>query len=138
METRPNMDDYLKAAKIISTCPKNRLPFVLEVISKSGIDVPEIEKMLKKSLAAEKKSLYSKKDGFKSEKELEPSDDDTIRRLQKAYYEGISFTVLARVADMERTVLYRYIYGERKMKEAHAEKINNALDKIYLEGGFDA
>ena len=136
MNGRPNIDDYLKAAKIISTCSKERLPYVLEILSKSGVEIQNIEDLIEKSSKLSKKSLYSKKNGFNSKKSWSPSSDKTTLRLQKAYDDGISFTVVSKISEVNRTTLYQCVYGERQMKEAHKVKVNEALDKIYSEGDF--
>lgn len=136
MSNRPNIDDYLKAAKIVSTCPRERLPYVLEIISKSGIEISEVENLIEESKADGMKRAYLKKSGFVSKKEWLFSPNPTVRRLQKAYNDGISFTVLGKISEVQRTTLYRYIYGERNMKAEHESKINEALDRIYSEGDF--
>lgn len=133
---RPNMEDYLKAAKIVSTCPRDRLPYVLDIISKSGIEISDVEKIIEESKTDGMKRAYLKKSGFASKKEFLFSPDPTVRRLQKAYNDGISFTVLGKISEIQRTTLYRYIYGERNIKAEHESKINEALDKIYSEGDF--
>ena len=36
-------DDYLAAARVLSTCRNERLPYVLSLLKKAGLDIPKIE-----------------------------------------------------------------------------------------------
>ena len=136
MEKELNTRDYLGAAKMIATCPEKRLPFVLEIIKQSGIDLSMLEDEILKINSSERKRKYNRKTFCKRVTTLAETEDELVLRLQKAYNDKISFMAISKVSGVNRSTLYKYIWGDRKVPDDYRDQINYALDKIYEEGGF--
>lgn len=137
MKEKPSMDDYLKAAKIVSTCPASRLPYVLELLAQSGIELENMEEAIQAAKVTKRKGIYSRKNGFNKTDKWGDSTDMTVIRLKKAYLDGISFTALGKLSGVNRVSLYKYVEGGRSIPLKNADAINEALDKIYAEEDSD-
>ena len=109
--------DYVKAAHIVATCQKARLPMVLEILRQGGIEIQaETEE------AATQATKQSRQDWLKEKRESEEReeigfpDDETWVLLKRAYDEGISFIDLSRRTGIHKTALYHFLHGEKKIQ----------------------
>ena len=126
---------YLKAAKIIAACPKNRLQFVLETLNKGGLEFldDDVEKIRKSTVPYDKtEHLKRNRKDQDHEKWLE-TDNPYILKLREAYDMGISLTRLGRACGLHKTTLYHYLYAERIPSRETCEMIIKAAFEMMPE-----
>lgn len=117
---------YLEAAKIVAKCSKDRLPLVLNLISKSGVELAEEDVKKLRGQSSKSDALKYKRKATEHVAWKE-SDDPSVIRMRKAYDNGVSFTSLERESGISRAMLYLYLRGERKIPQYKREKLDNAL-----------
>ena len=130
-------EDYITAARLVATCSEHRLPYVLEIIRQSGIDLSALDVEVAKIVKDERKKKYSRKTYCKKVTKFAETEDELVIRLKKAYTDKVSFSALGKASGVNRSTLYKYVWGERKIPDEYREQINSALDRIYEDGGFD-
>lgn len=101
-------DDYLRAAQIISTCKNERLPYVLSLIQKSGIQVPQ-PKVLITGIV---------------ERDTAGETADYIRRAMER---GMSIRGIGRITGEHPQQISRIHLGQSSPKMAKATSIINAI-----------
>lgn len=123
-------NDYFEAAKLIAGCPANRLPHVLTLLKQSGVDLEKSAVRKAYAQAVKAKGDEGKRKEKRKERghrEWERSDLEAVIRLREAYEAGTSFTELSRLTGINRTTLYRYMYGEITLDEERDTLILDAL-----------
>ncbi len=123
--------DYVKAAHIVATCPKARLPMVLEILRQGGIEIqPETEDEAYKFTEETRRNwLKEKRETEGGEKNGDP-DDEVWVLLKRAYDEGISLIKLGNKVGLHKTTVYHYLRGDRPItykREALAATIKEML-----------
>ena len=117
-------NDYIEAARLIKTCPNDRLPFVLRLLELAnlvpdgafdGIEPPKTSNLLEMKRAAKK------------DKGFPETDYDVALILRKAYEVGASFTNISlNSGGYSRSGLYEIMYCHRKAPEFWKERIIKA------------
>ena len=123
--------DYVKAAHIVATCPRSRLPMVLEILRQGGIEIqPESEdEAYEFTEEARRNWLKEKRETEGGEKNGDP-DDEVWVLLKRAYDEGISLIKLGNKVGLHKTTVYHYLRGDRPItykREALAATIKEML-----------
>lgn len=110
----PSPDYYLTAARILSSCRNERLPYVLPLIRKAGIDIELVTSF--PAIRANDK------------------DPNTARLLTDAHdYHGVSFKELERLTGIDNVQLYRMMRGTSRYNAARAAIIREALQSLVPE-----
>ena len=109
--------DYVKAAHIVATCSKARLPMVLEILRQGGIEIQaETEANALQTTEQSRKDWLKEKRESEEREEIGFPDDETWVLLKRAYDEGISFIDLSRRTGIHKTALYRFLHGEKNIQ----------------------
>lgn len=128
-------DDYYKAAKLVANCRQDRIPYVLQILEQSEINIDEIETIIAEVKAENKKHIYCKRANENYRGNWKPSDNDTTLLLRKAYDLNISFSSINSITGIDRTSLYKYLWGERTPSEVKAKIIADKVGKMIEEVG---
>lgn len=95
------MDDYLRAAQIVAVCKSERLPYVMGLLAKGGITMPEYE------------PTADTKNGL-----------EAARLINKAYNEyGMSLSEIGRLTGIHKQQICRIRSGQSIPKEPRASLI---------------
>ena len=109
--------DYVKAAHIVATCPKARLPMVLEILRQGGIEIQaEMEETISQAAGQSRKDWLKEKRESEEREEIGFPDDETWVLLKRAYDEGISFIDLSRRTGIHKSALYHFLHGEKNIQ----------------------
>lgn len=121
-ETGPRVltpDDYLTAARILSGCRNERLPYVIPLIKKAGIDID----------IAVKASVPHSCD----------KDPATARLLNIAFNDyGVSIRELERLTGIHNVQLYRMRNGTSRYNEARAAIVRDVIHALVPELDIEA
>ena len=109
-------DDYLRAASIISTCKNERLPYVLDLLKKSGIKISQI----------------------KTEQHKTSAGIDVEGEAQRAIYTaklvyGITYAEVGRKTGLNRQQIRRIYTGEYIPTLERAKLICDTIQKLISE-----
>lgn len=117
---------YLDAARTVASCSKERLPLVLNLLKKGGVEFTdeEIRKIQTNRFKSDSLELKRKNS---EHIEWDESDDPCVLALREAYNSGVSFTVIGRELGVSRALIYLYLRGERQIPEYRRSKIIEAL-----------
>ena len=118
-------DAVLKALKLYATCPKSRLPEVVEMLRKLGMDVPVSDVTMNEKL--DHRDVLVRKRADQPTPKWVHSDDETVNLIRQAYFKGISLVALARTLGMHKTTLYQYMYGYHTIPAYTAGQITRAI-----------
>lgn len=109
--------EYVEAARIIATCPKSRLPMVLEILRQSGIEIqPEPEAVVYRTPEDVRKGWLKEKRETEGRVGKGYPDSGTWILLKRAYDEGVSFIELSRRTGIHKTALYHFLHGEKNIQ----------------------
>ena len=109
-------DDYLRAASIISTCKNERLPYVLDLLKKSGIKVSQIKSEQHKATAG---------------KDVEGEAQKAIYTAKLVY--GITYAEVGRKTGLNRQQIRRIYTGEYIPTLERAKLICDTVQKLISE-----
>lgn len=109
-------DDYLRAASIISTCKNERLPYVLDLLKKSGIKVSQIKSEPHKTTAG---------------KDVEGEAQKAIYTAKLVY--GITYAEVGRKSGLTRQQIRRIYTGEYIPTLERAKLICDTIRKLISE-----
>lgn len=109
-------DDYLRAASIISTCKNERLPYVLDLLKKSGIKISQIKSEQHKTTAG---------------KDVEGEAQKAIYTAKLVY--GITYAEVGRKTGLTRQQIRRIYTGEYIPTLERAKLICDTVQKLISE-----
>lgn len=121
--------DYVRVAKIIAECPAKRLPYVIDILRKGGVDIDESicelagEEQKEKAISLRERRAYAPKEWI-------PTKSECALALRKAYEEGVSFTTLSRASGVNRGTLYSYMKATRNPPPFVVDQILSALANL--------
>ena len=103
------IDDYLRAASIVATCKNERVPTVLALLKKGGIEVPTLEE------------LHTERDEI----------GETAALINQAINEyGLNQNRIANLCGLKPTQIMRIRTGQQKPKMAMARIIQDAIQGV--------
>lgn len=134
-----NAEMYLKAAKLIASCPRDRLELVLQVLEKGGIEFERLDEILERMSAEEKKAIYGKRKNDDKRDNWLKSDNAITLLLREAYDKNVSMTVISNLSGVHRVTLYKYLRGVLAPGAKTSTAIKEAIEKIFndIENGED-
>lgn len=109
-------DDYLRAASIISTCKNERLPYVLDLLKKSGIKISQIKTEPHKTTVG---------------KDVEGEAQKAIYTAKLVY--GITYAEVGRKTGLNRQQIRRIYTGEYIPTLERAKLICDTVQKLISE-----
>ena len=129
-------DECYKAAKLVASCPRDRLSAVLAILAQSGFDIENIEQILAESqkMRDEPHIYYRRKYNGMRDNWLD-TDNEIALMLRKAYDCNVSFTTLSDLCGINRTQLYQYTRGIKTASDITARMIRDSLEKIFADIG---
>ena len=119
---------YVKAAKIIATCPRERLPMVRELLLKVGIEITEEEVKLALLTDRDRTPTLARSRTEIDTSSWLPSEDPLVLSLRDAFQRGISLTKVGREVGVHRTTMYRYLKGLAPIKAANRRRLKDAIN----------
>lgn len=115
-ERKLTADDYLRAASIISTCKNERLPYVLDLLKKSGIKVPKLQSEQSKSVAG---------------RDVEGRARKAIGTAKLVY--GITYADISRKSGVTRQQIGRIYSGESVPTLERSEVVCDAIHDLIVK-----
>lgn len=125
-------NDYLKAAKVIATCPTDRLPAVIDVLSQSGIDMSKAYELIPITKDRKTESLKFSRERISRENWVDTGNATSLL-LREAFEEGLSLTAIAKEIGANKSTVYRCMYGTYNPSEYMSRKIKEAVEKMKTE-----
>lgn len=120
----------LRAAKILATCPKERIPMIAEIFKASGVVIRDEDiQCFAKTHTERVNTLKENREDIDTSSWM-PTTDKCALRLREAFMDGISMTSLANKVGLHRTLLYKYMWGVLKPKPKRAYAIMEAADEM--------
>lgn len=115
-ERKLTADDYLRAASIISTCKNERLPYVLDLLKKSGIKIPKLQSEQSKSVAG---------------RDVEGRARKAIGTAKLVY--GITYADISRKSGVTRQQIGRIYSGESVPTLERSEVVCDAIHDLIVK-----
>lgn len=115
-ERKLTADDYLRAASIISTCKNERLPYVLDLLKKSGIKIPKLQSEQPKSVVS---------------RDVEGRARKAIGTAKLVY--GITYTDISRKSGVTRQQIGRIYSGESVPTLERSEVVCDAIHDLIVK-----
>ena len=115
-ERKLTADDYLRAASIISTCKNERLPYVLDLLKKSGIKIPKLQSEQSKSVAG---------------RDIEGRARKAIGTAKLVY--GITYADISRKSGVTRQQIGRIYSGESVPTLERSEVVCDAIHDLIVK-----
>lgn len=129
-------DDYMRAAKILASCSPERLPIVLDMLKKAGLEIDEVES--KKLIVFNKRGeMLKEKRQYTDRSKWLDSDDPFVLYLREAYEDGISFKDVVNITGLNKSTVYRILWGEKMGTDFTRNLIYNAIEQIRNENSED-
>ena len=122
-----------KFARLLASCPKDRLKLVLKFLEDSGITTDEFSEFIKEMESESKVETYKKKSGNDKRDLWVDSDDPITLLLREAYERSVSMTVVSSLSGVHRTTLYKYMRGMTRPGKRAGEAIKDAIEKIFAD-----
>lgn len=116
LDRKLTADDYLRAASIISTCKNERLPYVLDLLKKSGIKISQIKTEPHKTTVG---------------KDVEGEAQKAIYTAKLVY--GITYAEVGRKTGLNRQQIRRIYTGEYIPTLERAKLICDTVQKLISE-----
>ena len=123
-------EDAIKIAKIIATCPSNRLKYVVGILEAGGYEVDDglLKEAGRAGLAQMMAARYSMRK--KKSCEWEETNDDDVLFLRSAYFDGINLSALSKLTGIARETIYRYMRMDHIPTPYYADALRNAINSI--------
>ena len=127
------IDDYLKAAKIVANCPRDRVAYVLQILAQSGMEIEELENVIERAKAERTRHIYYKRRNDDKRDNWRDTTNPTTLLLRKAYDLNIGFTAINNLTGIDRTTLYKYLWAKRIPSGKDAKTIEDVVGKMIAE-----
>lgn len=134
-QSRPalNSEDYFKALKLIGSARADRLPYLFETFKTMGLDLPEPSALLSQKPEKEfQRQFWQRRPSVpKSYKQFRETSDEVAMVLRKAYDCDISFSLIAERSGVNRSQLYKYMWGDRLLRdEALRQSVTESANSL--------
>ena len=122
--------NYKDAIEAVKNCESNRLPIILDILRNAGYEFSQesICTALSGGAGRAKRASITR---VKKEIQWEETDDELVERLREAYMLGASFTLISRLACVNRTAMYEYMHCKRNIPAYCREPLERALNSIF-------
>lgn len=124
----------LKAAKVLSTCPRERIPMIADIFKTYGIEIHDEYIQQFAEPQARKNGLKEKRADMDTSS-WRQTDDKCALKLREAFTEGVSMTELSRRVGIHRVNLYKYLWGVRIATPKASSMIIQEIDKLLSGNG---
>lgn len=137
MENEQVQSCYIQAAKIISSCPKNRLKLVLSVLTQGGIDCSDLTISDAVETRMEEFETYEDFARHQREKRYNgrwmKTTNPVVLSLRNAYLDGHKISDIAKAAHITRTALYEFMHGRRTISPDMRKRFEHAFSALNIE-----
>ena len=132
-----NKKEYIEAAMVLAICPARRLPQVVKLLRKSGIEIDdEFVREAREADTEKRKRLREKRVEGRPDIEFGDFWDDFADTLHDVFEKGISISELSRTTGISRTSFYRYLSGKSSPSESDKKRILDGIEEITHGGGL--
>lgn len=121
--------DYLKAAELIATCKENRLPCVIDILNKIGIDVGDVKKMFSENPQTKRQETLSKSREQADRSKWRYTNDETVLDIRRLYDQGVSLTALGRYCETDKATMYKYLWATKRITDYTRPKVEEGIKK---------
>ena len=120
----------LLAAEIIADCPRSRLKRVMSILLDAGLIDEDVE--INERIIEQRRSPDTLKRSRKSisQEKWKNTNNPYVVTLRKAFSEGISLTSIGREAGIDRTTVYKYLWGDLNMSKEMGEAVAEAIFRL--------
>lgn len=124
---------YLKAAKIIASCPKARLPYVLKTLEEAGVTFNDrdIRDMLSVASGKDRTSTLAASRASLDMSDWISTTNPCVLKMREAYKQGLSLTTLSRKVNLNRSTLFKYLRAYIIPNHYASAAIMEALDTMF-------
>ena len=128
--------DYFKAMRMVSSARPERIPYLVDGFRNIGLDIPEISEEMRKKLAEDYTQSRFRRNHSRemNTDKFRDTTDELALILRDVYRREISFTRLSEKTGVNRSCLYKYMWGTQKPigKEVRQRLIDAANALIAL------
>jgi hypothetical protein len=128
--------DYFKAMRMVSSARPERIPYLVDGFRNIGLDIPEISEEMRKKLADDYTQSRFRRNHSRemNTDKFRDTTDELALILREVYRREISFTRLSEKTGVNRSCLYKYMWGTQKPigKEVRQRLIDAANALIAL------
>ena len=128
--------DYFKAMRMVSSARPERIPYLVDGFRNIGLDIPEISEEMRKKLADDYTQSRFRRSGRRemNTDKFRETTDELALILRDVYRREISFTRLSEKTGVNRSCIYKYMWGTQKPieKEVRQRLIDAANALIAL------
>lgn len=127
------VDDYLKAASIVSNCRNNRLPYVLYLLGLGGFAAPRIESTIEEGRQVMPKkqrvsrAMRSKKSKIHTVPTVQEMACEFIRSVQDL---GYTYESISQLTGAHRACICQYAHGDKRPGAERAQHIIEVLSEV--------
>lgn len=127
----PREVTLIEAASIIKDCPRYKLPIVIELLQKAGVEIDTSALEAEKCEAgATRMERRGNKRINEYDEEFWEADNYFTQKMRDAFARGINFTHLSKECGLTRTTLYRYLHGQFLPSPEDEKRVLEAIDKL--------
>ena len=127
-----NSKEMVKAARILATCPKERIPLIVKILKEAGVDVGEAEvAAIETGRNIEARLRTNRANEYR--KNWIDTDDEFVLFMRKAFEDGIDFGMIRKITGLNKSTIYRCMWGERKGTPSTREAIRSAIETLYAK-----
>ena len=128
--------DYFKAMRMVSSARPERIPYLVDGFRNIGLDIPEISEDMRKKLAEDYTQSRFRRNSSRemNTDKFRDTTDELALILRDVYRREISFTRLSEKTGVNRSCIYKYMWGTQKPieKEVRQRLIDAANALIAL------
>lgn len=123
-------EDAIRVAKILATCPANRLKYVVDILEAGGYEIDE--GVLKYAWSENQTRSQTARVSMRKKKSCKwkETHDDDVLFLRSAYIDGINLSALSKMTGIARETIYRYMRMDRIPTPDYASALRDAIDSL--------
>ena len=129
--------DSIKAARLIRNCPMEKIPLVVEVLRQGGFDITDksFDEARQIAMKVETANLRGSRSVADKSKWIW-TDNEFVLMLREAYDDGISFPDICERTGLNKSTVYRCLWGEKVGSQRTQKLITEAIKDIRGESSL--
>ncbi len=127
------VDDYLKAASIVSNCRNNRLPYVLYLLGLGGFSTPRIEATVEtgRQVLPKKQRVSRAMHSQKSKVHTVPTVQEMACEFIRAVRDlGYTYESISQMTGAHRACICQYVHDDKRPGAERAQHIIDVLGEV--------
>ena len=129
--------DAIRILRIVADCKESNLPYLMDAIGRFGFNDDAISEAASLPVSLDKRSQLAEIRAAQDKTRWKATGDPVVLKLRKLYDNGVSLTKLGKYCAIDKSSMYRYMWGEKRVTGFVRTRLENGMDDYLFDYPID-